>query len=62
MHWKKKNLIDTDKHEIVISSHPSGLSVGKPMKEYPAFNANDHFGKINQKLKEWDRNEIDWNL
>jgi uracil-DNA glycosylase len=58
----KKDLIDEKKHEIIISSHPSGLSVGKPMKEYPAFNANDHFGKINQKLKEWGRSEIDWNL
>jgi uracil-DNA glycosylase len=58
----KKDLIDTNKHEVIVSSHPSGLSVGKPMKEYPAFNANDHFGKINEKLKEWDRNEIDWNL
>jgi uracil-DNA glycosylase len=56
----KKDMIDEGKHELIISSHPSGLSCAKPMKGYPAFNDNDHFGKINKKLEEWGRNKIDW--
>jgi uracil-DNA glycosylase len=56
----KKDLIDEKKHFVIASSHPSGLSANKPMKEYPSFNSFDHFGKINEKLKEWERSEIDW--
>ena len=59
--FKKASLIDLDKHCILVSSHPSGLSVNKPMKEHPAFNSYDHFGKINEKLAEWQLKEIDWN-
>jgi uracil-DNA glycosylase len=58
----KLDLIDKDKHYIIASSHPSGLSAAKPMKEYSPFNDNDHFGKINEKLKEWGRSEINWKL
>lgn len=43
---EKKELIDETKHKCIISSHPSGLSAGKPIKQYPAFNNEDHFGKI----------------
>ena len=55
---KKINLINTDKHHVIISSHPSGLSCDKPLKEYPAFNNKDHFGEINKYLKDHDKQEI----
>lgn len=58
----KKKLIDEKKHTVIVSSHPSGLSVGKPLKEYSAFNAEDHFGKINKQLKAWKLDEIDWSV
>lgn len=58
----KKDLIDVKKHKVIVSSHPSGLSVGKPLKEYPAFNARDHFGEINETLEEWGRKKIDWSI
>lgn len=60
--YSKLNLIDLDKHEAVISSHPSGLSANKPMKEYSAFNDLDSFGQVNKYLKKWNLEVIDWNL
>lgn len=60
--YGKKDLIDTKKHELIVSSHPSGLSCNKPMAGHSAFVNQDHFGKINEKLKEWSKNEIDWRL
>jgi len=57
---KKKDLIDEDKHEIIISSHPSGLSNSKPMGTYPAFNDCDHFGKANKYLKKNKVKQIKW--
>lgn len=59
---EKIDYIDQTKHKMIISSHPSGLSAGKSMKSYPAFNAEDHFGKINQQLKEWNSKEINWEI
>jgi uracil-DNA glycosylase len=59
---EKMQLIDLDKHEVIVSSHPSGLSCHKPMKQYPAFNDVDQFGDINKKLKEWGKTIIDWNV
>ena len=59
---EKANLIDTDKHDLVISSHPSGLSADKPMKSYPSFNSFDHFGQINNILKKWNMQQIVWEL
>jgi len=47
----KLKLIDTSKHHIVISSHPSGLSCNKPLGTYPSFNDCDHFGEINKYLE-----------
>ena len=56
--YKKIDLIDLDKHEAIISSHPSGLSVHQQFKSYSSFNNQDHFGMINSYLKE----KIDWIL
>jgi uracil-DNA glycosylase len=50
--YKKINLIDLDKHQVVISSHPSGLSAHQQFKLYSSFNNQDHFGLINSYLKE----------
>ncbi|AYV76041.1 MAG: uracil-DNA glycosylase [Terrestrivirus sp.] len=49
--FEKFNLIDKKKHSVIVSSHPSGLSCNKPMKKFPAFCDNDHFGQINEYLK-----------
>jgi len=55
--YKKIELIDLEKHNVIISSHPSGLSANKEFKSYPAFVNQDHFGIINSYLNEkiiWD--------
>ena len=56
--YKKINLINKDKHKLVISSHPSGLSAHQKFKEYSCFNNQDHFRIINSYLDE----PIDWVL
>ncbi|AJI46479.1 uracil-DNA glycosylase [Francisella philomiragia] len=53
---KKKNLIDTAKHLVLESSHPSPLSV------YRGFDGCDHFVKANQYLTSKDLDIIDWRL
>lgn len=53
--YKKIKFIDIDKHKVIISSHPSGLSYNKPMKSFPAFSDNDHFGQINEYLIEFNK-------
>ena len=46
----KLNLIDKSKHFVTISSHPSGLSCNRSLREYDSFNNTNHFKKINYKL------------
>lgn len=58
--YSKINLIDMDKHHIIISSHPSGLSANKPFRNYPAFMDFDHFGEINKILEKLGENKIMW--
>lgn len=58
--YSKLSLIDETKHEIIISSHPSGLSANNKFKQYPSFNEFDHFGTINKTLKKWNKREILW--
>jgi uracil-DNA glycosylase len=60
--YEKKKLINLEKHYYIASSHPSGLSCHKPMKDYPCFMDLDHFGLINKKLKEWNKKEIFWSI
>ena len=58
---QKLTLIDKDKkHKIIVSSHPSGLSCHKPLRQYPAFMNYDHFGEINDYLKENKKKTIKW--
>jgi uracil-DNA glycosylase len=60
--FKKVSLINLDSHEIVVSSHPSGLSCNKKMGTHDSFAEHDHFGKINRYLKKYNRNGIIWDL
>ena len=48
--------IDTNKHHMCITSHPSPLSAYKQLKEYPAFIGSKVFEQINEKTKK----EIIW--
>ena len=56
---KLKN-IDRDKHTVLVSSHPSPLSVYKKYKSYPSFDGSNPFSKINKILSENNLKEIDW--
>jgi uracil-DNA glycosylase len=58
----KVSLIDGTKHHFIISSHPSGLSCNKPLKTYPAFVDQDHFGKINEYLEKNKKKKIIWQI
>lgn len=53
---KKGNCIDTSKHKVLKSSHPSPLSV------YRGFSGCRHFSKANNYLKHMGREEINWQL
>lgn len=59
---KKYNFIDEYKHKIIVSSHPSGFSANKPLKNYPPFMNFDHFGEINKYLISNNKNPIIWNI
>jgi len=54
----KKSLIDKEKHKIIISSHPSGLSCNKKLGEYPEFNKSDWFAKMNKYLIKHKKKDI----
>lgn len=58
----KLNLINTKKHKVLISSHPSGLSNNKCLGKYPAFSSIDQFGTINDLLKKCGKEEIIWQI
>jgi uracil-DNA glycosylase len=53
---KKAALIDTSKHVIIQSAHPSPLSAAN------GFFGSRPFSKINKALKAADKPEIDWQL
>jgi uracil-DNA glycosylase len=58
--YKKNTLIDQDRHHIVVSSHPSGLSANKAFQNFPAFVNKDHFGEINYYLTKKGKSPILW--
>jgi uracil-DNA glycosylase len=64
----KQSLIDTKRHKIICSSHPSGLSVNKTTKDpfdgtiHPAFENVDHFGLANEYLKKIGKEPILWQI
>lgn len=51
---KKGRVIDVNKHKIITSVHPSPLSV------YRGFWGSSPFSKVNQHLKEFNLNEVNW--
>jgi uracil-DNA glycosylase len=52
---KKKKLIDSQRHTIIESAHPSPLSVKKFMGSKP-------FSKVNAALRTAGKTEIDWQI
>jgi uracil-DNA glycosylase len=52
---QKKELIDTGKHFVLESAHPSPFSVTK-------FLGNKHFSKTNKILQDQGKKPIDWSL
>ena len=51
---KKSVFIDTSKHAIIESAHPS------PLSAYRGFFGSKPFGKINEKLRFWGLLEVKW--
>jgi len=58
----KYKFIDDKKHNIIISSHPSGLSCNRPLRSYEPFCNVDHFGMANKYLVEHEKQPIDFSL
>jgi len=52
--------INTNKHKLLISSHPSPLSFNKSYNIYPPFNNSKPFSMINKTLKNYNFSEINW--
>ncbi len=52
----KEKLIDTEKHIILKSAHPS------PLAAHRGFFGNGHFNKVNEILKERGEETINWQL
>ena len=53
---KKESLIDTSKHAVIQSAHPSPLSATR------GFFGSKPFSQINQLLKKMGKTQIDWRL
>ncbi len=53
---KKGAFIDTDKHLVLKSTHPS------PLSAHRGFFGNRHFSKVNSYLRIQGKEEIDWRL
>ena len=53
---RKKKLIDTSRHKVICSSHPS------PRSAYKCFFGSEPFSRTNRALKAAGRREIDWQL
>lgn len=53
---QKAKIIDSKKHKILESVHPS------PLSAHGGFFTCGHFSKVNQFLREKGQTEIDWNL
>lgn len=51
---KKKNLIDSTKHAVIESAHPS------PLSSYRGFFGSKPFSKVNEQLSVWGKEEVRW--
>ena len=54
---KKRKLIDSSKHKILESGHPSPLSANRGY-----WFGNKHFSECNKYLESIKKNKIDWSL
>ncbi|MBT2681833.1 uracil-DNA glycosylase [Bacillus sp. ISL-35] len=52
----KIKLIDESKHKIIMSAHPSPLSARR------GFFGSKPFSRVNEILREWGKQEIDWQI
>jgi uracil-DNA glycosylase len=52
----KKKLIDTSKHVLLESAHPS------PLSAYTGFIGSKPFSRINHTLQSWGKRAIDWQI
>lgn len=52
----KANMIDLSQHYIIQSPHPS------PLSAHRGFFGSRPYSKINSKLREWDEQEINWQI
>lgn len=59
---KKLPLIDSKKHKLSISSHPSPLGFKSVLNNYGSFYDTDHFGVANAYLKEHGKIPIEWTI
>lgn len=57
---KKFQFIDKNKHKVIMSSHPSGLSYSKPIGKYPPFSESNHFDDANNYLTSCGYDKIIW--
>lgn len=58
--YNKKQTLDTEKHKLIVSSHPSPLSAQKMFKTYPKFMDSKPFSAINTLLQDQQLQEISW--
>tara|TARA_A100001011_G_C14239975_1_gene812781 strand:- start:464 stop:1192 length:729 start_codon:yes stop_codon:yes gene_type:complete len=59
--YNKKHTLNTEKHALIVSSHPSPLSALKMFKTYPKFMDSKPFTAINKILRQQlQRPEILW--
>lgn len=55
-----KELITNETHRFIVSSHPSPLSVKKPLGKYPSFEDSKPFSTANLYLEEMSKTPIRW--
>tara|TARA_Y100000816_G_C26065978_1_gene560227 strand:+ start:424 stop:1143 length:720 start_codon:yes stop_codon:yes gene_type:complete len=58
--YNKLKNIDLNKHSLIVSSHPSPLSVYKKYKDFSSFNGSKPFSKINEFLLKNNKKIIKW--
>ncbi len=54
--------VDTERHVVVKTSHPSPLGAYKTMKVAPAFLGSNCFSGVNEYLKKQGKEMIDWSV
>ena len=57
---KQLENVNTEKHTLLVSSHPSPLGANRSLRNYPAFIGSDVFNKINSALTDKGIPAIVW--